>query len=196
MARFPEAAVILAGGRSRRLGQDKAAVVVEGQTMLARMIGLARGYCPLVAVCGRDPGQPAVQWFPDELPGKGPMGGIVTGLAKLRVSCLVLPCDLPFMDGPTLERLFQAWREKPAGAVITTFKQSWTGYIEALVAVYEPEAEPMLRQGLASGVSVLRAIPEASRQLVPYAQDQGRPFFNLNTPDNLAELLSAPGPNR
>ena len=54
-ATAPDTAVILAGGKSLRLGQDKAAVRVEGLPMLARMVELARRFCPVVAVSGRDP---------------------------------------------------------------------------------------------------------------------------------------------
>lgn len=160
--------------------------------MLARMVELAGRFCPVVAVAGRDPGPlvPAVPWFLDAEPGLGPMGGIITALERFRTPCLVLSCDLPRLGAPTLKKLLEAWRCKPAGAVMTTFEQAETGFIEALVAVYEPEASALLRRANEEGCRKLsRAIPAALRHCVVYRVKDGAPFFNVNTPDDLAEIL-------
>ena len=119
------------------------------------------------------------------------MGGIITALERYRKPCLVLSCDLPLLDEATVERLLAAWRARPAGTVLTTFKQAETGFIESLVAVYEPEAAPVLRQAKEEGCRKLsRAIPAALRHCVIYSVRDGRPFFNVNTPADLAEILS------
>lgn len=191
-ATFPDVAVILAGGKSRRLGQDKAAVQVDGLPMLARMVELARRFCPVVAVSGRDPSAlaPGLTWFLDQEPGIGPMGGIITALERYQKPCLVLSCDLPLLDESTVGRLLEAWRARPCGAVMTTFEQTETGFIEALVAVYEPGAAPVLRRAKEEGCRKLsRAIPAALRHCVVYSVRDGRPFFNVNTPADLAEIL-------
>jgi len=122
-ATSPDVAVILAGGKSRRLGQDKAAVQVDGLPMLARMVALARRFCPVVAVSGRDPSAlaPGLTWFLDQESGIGPMGGIITALERYQKPCLVLSCDLPLLDESTVERLLEAWRARPSWAVMTTF---------------------------------------------------------------------------
>ncbi|MFP5221894.1 MAG: molybdenum cofactor guanylyltransferase [Acidobacteriota bacterium] len=189
----PDTAVILAGGKSRRLGRDKAAVHIEGQPMLARMVALARRFCPNVAVSGRDPAPlvTGVPWFLDESPGLGPMGGIITALERFQTPCLVLSCDLPLLDAGTLNTLLEAWRVRPANAVLTTFEQIETGFIEALVSVYEPEAAVLLRRANEEGCRKLsRAIPAAHRHCVPYSVKEARPFFNVNTPAQLAEILA------
>jgi molybdenum cofactor guanylyltransferase len=188
-----EIAVILAGGKSRRLGQDKAAVLLDGLPMLARMVELARRFCPVVAVSGRDPSPlaPGLTWFLDQEPGIGPMGGIITALERYQKPCLVLSCDLPLLDDSTVERLLVAWRARPSETVLTTFEQAETGFIEALVAVYEPEAAAVLRRAKEEGCRKLsRAIPAALRHCVVYSVRDGRPFFNVNTPVDLAEILS------
>jgi molybdopterin-guanine dinucleotide biosynthesis protein A len=192
-ATTPEVAVILAGGKSRRLGQDKAAVQVDGLPMLKRMVDLARRFCPVVAVSGRDPSPLAngVAWFLDHEPGIGPMGGIITALERYQKPCLVLSCDLPLLDESTLEKLLIAWRTRPTSAVLTTFEQAETGFIESLVAVYQPEAAAILRHAKEEGCRKLsRAIPAALRHCVVYSVRDGRPFFNVNTPADLAEILS------
>ncbi|MFP5239023.1 MAG: molybdenum cofactor guanylyltransferase [Acidobacteriota bacterium] len=188
----PGVAVVLAGGKSRRLGRDKAAVVVDGQPMLARMVRLAGNFCPAVAVSGRDPA-PLVQgvpWFLDAQTGLGPLGGIVTALERYGTACLVLSCDLPLLDSATLEILLAAWRSRPKHAVMTTFQQIETGFIEALVAIYEPQAAPLLRRASEEGCRKLsRAIPAALRHVVMYSTADARPFFNVNTPADLASVL-------
>jgi len=192
-ATSPEVAVVLAGGKSRRLGQDKAAVQVDGLPMLERMVELARRFCPVVAVSGRDP-SPLVNgltWFLDLEPGLGPMGGIITALDRYQKPCLVLSCDLPLLDEATVERLLAAWRTRPANTVLTTFEQAETGFIEALVAIYEPEAAAVLLRAKEEGCRKLsRAIPAALRHCVIYSVRDRRPFFNVNTPSDLAEVLS------
>ena len=192
-ATSPDTAVILAGGKSLRLGRDKAAVEIEGQPMLARMVALASRFCPTVAISGRDPAPlvTGVPWFLDEAPGLGPMGGIITALERFRTPCLVLSCDLPLLDAGTLETLLEALRVRPVHAVLTTFEQTETGFIEALVSVYEPEAAALLRRANEEGCRKLsRAIPAACRHCVPYSVKESRPFFNVNTPAELAEILS------
>jgi len=185
-------AVILAGGKSRRLGRDKAAVVLDGLPMLARVVRLAGTFCPGVAVSGRDPAPlvEGVPWFLDETGGVGPLGGIVTALERFNTSCLVLSCDLPLLDAATLETLLAAWRSRPGHAVMTTFQQIETGFIEALVAVYEPQAATLLRRANEEGCRKLsRAIPAALRHVVMYSTADARPFFNVNTPADLASVL-------
>ncbi|GFK95662.1 putative molybdenum cofactor guanylyltransferase [Fundidesulfovibrio magnetotacticus] len=187
----PPAAVILAGGQSRRLGRDKAAVLMEGRTLLERAVALAGNFCAEVAVSGRDPGPlPGVScWFLDERPGNGPMGGILTALERFRAPCLVLSCDLPFLDRSTLGTLLAAWRTRPPHALMTTFAQIETDYIEALVSVYEPGAADVMRRALDQGQRKLsRAFPPALRHDVPYTVANARPFFNVNTPEELRQV--------
>jgi molybdopterin-guanine dinucleotide biosynthesis protein A len=189
----PGAAVVLAGGKSLRLGRDKAAVDVGGRSLLARMVNLARRFCPLTVVAGRDPAPlvAGVPWFLDDLPGIGPMGGIVTALERIGLPCLVLSCDLPLLDEATLAKLLDAWRARPEETVMTTFVQTWTGYIEALVAVYQPEAAAVLRRANEKGCRKLsKAIPAALRHCVPYGADESRPFFNVNTQEDLVGMHS------
>jgi len=189
----PDIAVVLAGGQSRRMGQDKAALRLDGQTLLARTIGLAGRFCPMVAVSGRDPapyGAPG-PWFADERPGLGPLGAVMTALARYGRACMVLSCDLPGMDAATLVRLLGAWSRREPDTLITTFVQAETGLMEALVAVYQPEAEALLRQAAWQGhLKLSDAIPRERRNFVVYTPSESRPFFNLNTPADLAAWLA------
>lgn len=183
--------IILAGGRSRRLGQDKAVIEISGRTLLVRGVKLLSKCCEEVYISGRDPEAFGLDlpWFPDDHPGLGPMGGIVTSLDRVGRACLVISCDLPLLNLSTLGRLLAAWAERPAGTVMTTFLQMDTGYIESLVAVYDPEALPHLLLAARAGQCKLSvALPPALRWHIPYASSETSVFFNINYPEDLARL--------
>lgn len=186
--------LVLAGGRSTRLGQDKVELPIAGQSLLARTAGLAGRFCSRVVVSGRDPGKLGLPWLPDDVPGMGPLGGILTGLARLGGPLLVLACDLPLLDEATVARLVEHRASRPAGTVVSTFLQSATGFIEPLVAIYEDEARPHLAAALDAGERKLsRALPGFGRHLLPYGPDEAHVFFNINYPADLAVLARLDG---
>ena len=190
------AAFILAGGRSTRLGRDKVVLPTLGGTMLSRMAALAARFCDEVWVSGRDPREMGLDlpWLPDDEPGMGPLGGILTGLRHIGRPLLVLACDLPMLDEPTIARLLEARAQRPETAVMTTFLQRETGWIEALVSVYEPQAATLLREAADRGLYKLsQALPFPVRHHVPYSQDEATQFFNINFPADLAMLRRVEG---
>lgn len=183
--------LVLAGGKSTRLGLDKVGLNYSGQVMLSRMVKLARSFCKEVYVSGRNPAELGVNapWMADAVVGIGPMGGILTALKELQRDILVLACDLPLLDKDTIEALLKAHRSCPAGKAMTTFLQSETGYIEALVAVYTPAAIPLLEHAVQKNIYKLsRAIPEEMRHHLTYSRDKAGVFFNINFPADLAML--------
>lgn len=100
--------VVLVGGESTRMGRDKALIERDGQTMMQRAIELLRPHAREVLVIG-DPakyGPQHARVVPDDVPGKGPLGGLVTALRHARyVRVIVLACDLPYINDRLLVRL-------------------------------------------------------------------------------------------
>ncbi|THB65379.1 MAG: molybdenum cofactor guanylyltransferase [Desulfovibrio sp.] len=184
-------ALILAGGKSRRLGRDKAAETIGGSNLLLRTANLAARHCSEIWVSGRDPRQQGVDlpWMADEVPGVGPMGGVITGLKRLGGPLLVLACDMPLLGDQEIAVLLRQRKQRPAQAIMTTYQQAETGFVESLVAVYEPEALPLLEQALERGdYKLANAVPPERRCCISYAQDHALPFFNINYPADLALL--------
>lgn len=183
--------VILAGGKSSRMGRDKAWLSFFGQPMLARVASVVQNITGELYVSGRDPAAFGIRapWLPDALPGQGPAGGVLTVLEATGRPCLVVSCDLPFLDEATLARLVAAWRDRPAGARMTTYRIAETGYVESLVAIYDSEGAPLLRESLARGQRRLSAIfPESLRCHIDYDKadrNTARAFFNVNAPPDL-----------
>lgn len=183
--------LVLAGGKSSRLGQDKTAVVHQGQTLLERTASLLLRHCETVYVSCRHPenvpiGLPVIV---DETERIGPAGGIMTALKQCNAPILVLACDLPFMDDHFIARLVAAHTTRPPHCVVTTWLQKETGFIEALVAIYEPQALPLLSKGVAQGCFKLsRLIPVDQRHCIEYEKMDEMFFFNVNYPDDLHKL--------
>lgn len=180
--------VVLAGGASKRLGRDKAALRIGETTLLGRTVELLRGLTAEVAVSGRDPAPLHVDapWFPDALSGIGPMGGVMAALDTFKAPCFAVSCDLPFLSRDVLALLLWAREDRGPRQFMTTFHDPYTGYVESLVAIYEPEALPLLTRSAALGrYKLSAALPQEHRVHVPYPENRARVFMNLNLPEDL-----------
>lgn len=183
--------VVLAGGKSSRMGRDKAWLTFFGQPLLRRVADTLAEVTGEVMVSGRDPSPfgLSLPWLADEMAELGPAGGVLTVLAATNRSCLIVSCDLPFLDAAALTRLVAAWRTRPASALMTTYRIVESGYVESLVAIYDPEGADVLRRNLEQGQRRLSAIfPESLRCHVDYSRadtDAARAFFNVNSPPDL-----------
>ena len=183
--------LVLAGGKSSRLGQDKTVLVHEGQSMLVRTGRLLERHVEQVFVSCRHPENVDAPWpvIVDETERIGPAGGIITALRQLGGPLFVLACDLPFMEDVYIARLLAAREARPRGSVLTTWRLENTEFIENLVAIYEPEALPLLEDGVARGLFKLaRLIPTELRHTADYTEAERNIFFNVNYPDDLQRL--------
>lgn len=193
MNKGPVAGVVLAGGLSTRLGQDKAALRLTPQApdLLARTHALLCTLLPCCWVsCRAECPRPGYDCVWDAVSGQGPLGGVAAALTRARdagfAAVLALSCDLPFMDAATLTALLDARQAAPPQTVLTCYAQAATGRLETLAAVYEIAALPFLSARSASGGALHRRIPAHCRHVLPYGPEAARPFFNLNSPQDLA----------
>jgi molybdopterin-guanine dinucleotide biosynthesis protein A len=154
------AAVLLAGGESRRMGRDKAMLLVDGIPLWQRQLGLLRELspCALLVSAREVPGWlPAdARFIADSEPGRGPLGGLAAVLEVMRAThLLALAIDLPAMSAGHLAGLWVA--AAPGCGVLP-----WLGgRAEPLPAIYPVEAGPIAR-GMLSGEDVsLRALTQA-----------------------------------
>jgi len=185
--------VVLAGGLSSRMGEHKPALrLCENMPdLLSRTIALLRSCTAEVWVsCRKGQTVPDCRCIHDMEEGLGPIGGIVSVLTALaqspRQAALVLSCDLPFMNESILARLIDARRTAKPGALMTTFLQAETGYIEALVAIYEKEALPLFEQAVAARLRQINLVIRPDQRTdVTYTRPEALPFFNVNYPADL-----------
>jgi molybdenum cofactor guanylyltransferase len=115
-------AYILAGGRSSRMGRDKAMLLLAGRTLLARAVATARTVATEVVLLGDRPDlQGADRAIPDLHPGCGPVGGMETALRDLACrpddspqaewACF-LPVDMPFLPAGLYAALMYRWLDQ------------------------------------------------------------------------------------
>jgi molybdopterin-guanine dinucleotide biosynthesis protein A len=183
-------AFILAGGKSTRMGADKAFVRLGGRTLLDRVQGLARSLTSDVRIIG-DPAKfaafaPVVQ---DVFRECGPLAGIHAALrASSRELNLILAVDVPFVSLPLLQYLIERARNSATATVTVT--QAGGGW-QPLCAVYRREFADAAEQALRAGRHKIDALFEATPTQVIKEDEleaagfSAEMFRNLNTREEL-----------
>lgn len=187
--------IIVAGGRSSRMGASKATLTVGGVPMVVRVARALWAVCGELIVAGGDVELAQLaggRTVPDPEEGLGPLAGLCAGLrAASAARCVVVGCDMPFVDPRVLAFLIGL---DAADAVVP--RES--GRAEPLHAVYRTAVADVVCGALASGVR--RAAEVLERLDVRYvdeaewrsAHPSGRSWWNVNTPADLerAERLA------
>lgn len=177
---------VLAGGYSRRLGSDKALLLVHGETLAARTADRVGKVAGSVTLVGRPDrlqlGLPALEDFE---PGQGPLGGMLTALASSSAEWnLICACDFPHLDGLLLERLVRTAQASTADAVVP---RTPAGKPQPLCAVYSRTCLEPFRSAYGQGIrAVWRALACVRVEWVDTADDDWA--FNLNTTQDLSAL--------
>ena len=206
-SRGPVAGVVLAGGLSRRMGRDKALERLTGPptaastedvtdahdgSMLARAHFLVRSLVPVGFVsCRADTPRQGYDCVFDDVQGVGPAAGLQAALRRAQemgyAAVLALSCDLPLMDAPTVRKLLAARNAAPAASLVTAYRDRHTGRVESLVAVYEVAALPYFDRALVQGqCKLVSVIPKELHHFLDYGPEEAAPFFNCNSPEDLA----------
>jgi molybdopterin-guanine dinucleotide biosynthesis protein A len=182
--------VVLAGGASRRMGHDKAALTIGGQPLLARVVERLGSVLPSVMVVGPErlqPLVPGIQVVADRWPGVGPLGGLLTALRTADVAFfLVVACDMPFVAPPLVRALLKAMWEDPS--TDTVVPRTSRG-IEPLHAVYARGCAARAEARLASsdrslhGLLADLAVRELPLERVAQLDPAGLSTLNANTPE-------------
>ena len=171
--------IILCGGRSLRMGRDKASLPFGGGTLLscqrdkARSLGIRDVLC-----CG--PGG-----IPDRYPGRGPLAGVHAGLLSARHSrCIVIPVDMPLLPAEELLRL--ARRHLQGTAEVTLAAHG--GRTEPLVGVYESRLAPAVSAYLAAGYTRVTGFLSSVTCFASPSPLPERCFANVNTPGDFCKI--------
>lgn len=195
MAEGETSAIILAGGQSQRMGQDKALLPMNGMTLLEHVVASLLMVAADIVVVADVPEKyalPCGRVLADTFPGSGPVGGILTGLTALGEGRhIVVACDMPALNVNVLQLLLKAHTPE-WDAVVPEIN----GQPEPLCAVYAHTAAHRLLRFLESGG---RAAREALSQLRVKRIGEGvlrridpelACFTNVNTPEDLARFQS------
>ncbi len=188
---IPFAAVLLAGGQSRRMGRDKALLPLpDGRLLWQRQLALLKELEPsAVFLAGPPrPGFPAsLRQIDDETPGLGPLGGIVAALRATSAPLLVvLAVDLPAMTAGFLRTLLA---EATARTGVVP-RQPETGFYEPLAAVYPTSCLPLAEQTLQQPDRSLQTFLRHTGEIIrPHDITPGERmlFTNWNAPGSLLQ---------
>jgi molybdopterin-guanine dinucleotide biosynthesis protein A len=185
---------ILAGGKSQRMGQDKAIMLFQGVTLVRRVSDRLVGLATEVIVIG--PGSQeylslGIRSVPDLYPGCGPLGGLFTALSTAsHPAVATVGCDMPFVNADLLAHQRDILFTDNMDVVVPSSVRG----LEPLHAIYRRKTcLQIVREALDAGehrliswfprVKVRILTPEETNPFDPL----GLMFLNINTPDELAQ---------
>jgi molybdenum cofactor guanylyltransferase len=184
--------LVLAGGRSTRMGRDKAALTYGGRTpQLERAMALlaphvARAFVSVRADQRSDPVRARFAQIPDAHENLGPIAGLLAAQAEHpEAAWLVLACDLPLLDEATLAQLLRA---RDPARTATAYRSSHDGLPEPLCAIYEPRSREPLAAHVAAGKQCPRKFLLATDTLL-IDEPNPRALDNVNTPKEYGSAM-------
>ncbi len=193
--------IVLAGGRSARLGHDKLAEVFGGRTLVERVVeSVASVVDEVLIVTAADRTMTefeelsSVRVITDLFPGKGPLVGLYTGLKESRSELnLVVAADMPFLSAGLLRYMLDL--ADGYDVVVPRVGDK----VEPLHAVYAASCLPHIEAMLAEDDrSVFRLIPRLTARYLDEGEvaaidPERRSFFNINTEDDLRRARELAG---
>ena len=186
----PLAAVILAGGASRRMGRDKATVILDGKTLVERVVSAVSPRCAPVFVIAA-PGQPLpaldATILRDEARGVGPLLATGRGLRAAADAGLelafVCAVDMPLLSTELIDEL-----AGPAARLGADVVLPWDGRAHYLAGVYRTGLHERVAELVAAGERSMRALVETvdTQQVVMAEQPS---LTNVNTAADLGGAI-------
>ncbi|MBI3133543.1 MAG: molybdenum cofactor guanylyltransferase [Bacteroidetes bacterium] len=184
MAIFQQTGIILlAGGKSSRMGQDKGLMSLNGKPMVQFILDTAKKISDTILIVANnaDYNQFGYPVYADDFFEKGPLAGLYTGLKNSTAEYnLVLSCDIPFIHEGVLEFLI----ESSTGYDCTISESA--GKMHPLVGVYRKSCLPVIERKLhANQLKVTGIFDELSIRIVDMANFLPENFRNINSPADL-----------
>jgi molybdopterin-guanine dinucleotide biosynthesis protein A len=192
-------AALITGGKSSRMGRDKAWLAVDGEPLWRRQLATLRALEPAeVFICGAgrdDLAAPDARALLDAVPDRGPLGGLAAALqASAEPFVVSLAVDLPAMSSEFLAGLVEEAAAGGAGVV-----PELDGFYQGLAAVYpralaevavrlagdaDHSLQHFVREGLAAGLLRARPVAECERGV----------FANWNAPEDVKSSAGSSNP--
>ena len=187
--------LVLAGGKSRRMGTDKDLIKWNGREQRYYVADMLNKFCEEVYISCR-PEQTkdvdaAYKTLPDTFLNMGPFGAILSALRSQRDKAwLVVACDLPLLDEKSLGFLIE---NRNPEKVATTYESPFDGLAEPLITIWEPKSYLVLLNSLGKDITCPRKVLMNSDPLILKSSNPNA-LMNVNTPEDAAKarkILSA-----
>jgi molybdopterin-guanine dinucleotide biosynthesis protein A len=184
--------LVLAGGKSERMGFDKGGVNWHGKEQRYHMADLLRPFCKDIFISCRADQQQEIDGqypsLPDTFTGLGPYGAILSAFReKPDNAWLVAACDLLLLSEKTLQHLTD---NRNSSTIATAYQSGFDDFAEPLITIWEPKSYPVLLSFLSQGYSCPRKVLINSGITLLKAPNPDE-LTNVNTPEDLekAKLL-------
>lgn len=179
--------LILAGGKSSRMGRDKSLMVIHQHPQREHLFNLLKHFCTEVYLSCKDESgvPPGLNPIADRFQIDSPLNGILSAFVRDPQSAwLTVAVDMPFVDAITIRELMT---QRDSGKVASCFRDSDGHKPEPLLTLWEPRAFPLLRQFHEDGhISPRKFLMENDIKLLT-VPDQ-RALANINSPEELKSL--------
>ncbi len=189
LASIPKTAIILAGGKSSRMGQDKGLLLLAGKPMIQHVIDVVSPYVTTILISTANPvykqfGHPC---YPDIYPNSGPLGGIYTGLQHSNTTInFVLSCDTPLIPSELIEQLVDGYSNTPH--TITTIKSK--GKCMPTIGIYERQCRFSFKKRLENQqLRLMEAVQAETYQVLQTDSIFEEKLININTRETYQKLL-------
>lgn len=180
--------LVLAGGESRRMGQDKGLLNYHGKPQREYMADLLREACEKTFISVRTEQLIETDYpiLSDTFLNLGPYGAILSAFRQYpNVAWLVVACDLPLLDAASLQQLIQ---NRNVSKTATAFQSATEAFPEPLITIWEPKSYPVLLQFLGQGFSCPRKVL-INNDIELLQAEYPAALTNVNEPAEMEEIM-------
>ena len=189
---FPVTGVILAGGKSRRMGANKALMQLGEDSLIGHIIRRMHLVTDELLLITNNPTEYAhldLPMYADIIPNTGALGGIYTGLMSASYDAVIcVACDSPFLEPKLLTYLVSVLGEYDAVMPYTSNHNDTQIILQTLCGVYSKRCLPIIASMLQASELRVHALQEWARvqsvspEVWQRLDPEGMSFFNINTP--------------
>lgn len=180
--------IILMGGTSRRMGEDKSVLLVQGKPLYLHATEKLEPYCEHIFLSANKHQALHTKYelplIIDQYDDQGPLGGILSSLECVQKSIFVLAVDMPYITGAEIQLLLNSRKQ---GQHVSLYYNSEANKYEAMFSIWEISVLPILKSffsgGGRSAQSLLRALDVPG---IP--MEDNLPFRSVNTTDEWAAI--------
>jgi molybdopterin-guanine dinucleotide biosynthesis protein A len=182
--------LVLAGGKSLRMGIDKSTILWHGVEQRYYVADMLKEFCDEVFISCRAEQEAEIKDYatiPDSYKELGPYGAILSAFkAHPNKTWLVVACDLPLLDAETLQQLIS---NRDANLMATTFESPYDGLPEPLITIWEPKSFEILLRYLPEGYKCPRKVLRNNLDDVKIIKATNPDaLMNTNTPEDAEKV--------
>jgi len=171
--------IILAGGRSRRFGEDKALATVDDTPLIKRSVDLLKSIDLEPVIITNESADYSFlkcRIERDLIPNKGPLGGLYTAIKLISGTLVVLTCDMPFLEGNALCKLKEEYR---SGDLVTLFQEGER--LQPFPGIYDSSlSERILSLISTNQLSMKQLLSEVTEKKIIFSSFSDHLFKNVN----------------